>query len=1248
MAKRDQGVEENRKRPYRPQGTTRNNRFPYALRPDYFLIDDRTIADFLVFTERYAAYVRILGYAETEEREGAAMKEGESWSAFFNQDVSVFLARLGWGKPVKTATYHWRPGSSRPQHHIEHKLRDYVRAVQMLAVRVPQEVHMRQQNLMLQNLLALLEELDHAIVRIHGYLERLGIEGLLLPPGLLARQADVVPDAEVVDFAHLESYLDDFLAQANKVVSLARQCFDLSLQEDPFHDPAMGLYMAFLQLYQYVQQDLNAITKKHLDYYYRDVLGQRRKPAEPDAVHVCLRLSEHVESYVLERGALFKAGVDEEGHDVLYQASDYTRLSRTKVMSLGSIYLSYKAEIGIEPHYSFVSSIWESDILASPLGGFSFVNQPRPFSAFGEEQYDAKLKTMRPSQIGFAVASPILLLKEGHRVITVTLQFNIKSMATLLAFFERHSKRLGFGADDVFHSIFGQAFRISLSTEKGWYNLEEYVVQPPTWGSGQVQFVLTLPMGAPPVTPMLGDNWTPEETQGYQTNWPVLKMCISDEKAMYTYSYLQHLVITQCRIDVDVDRVKNLELYNDLGKVDSSTPFYPFGPAPVPGSAIMIGYEELYRKSITNLTFRIQWHNLPRTPGGFSEYYAGYHANIDNESFQVEITGLSDFEFHPRQKDKIQRAPLFFTESKDEQSSERRPAAVTDLPIRDIDALRINNNVIAGALPPYDNAAKTGYIRLELVAPEMGFGHQDYPGLVATVALRKMRDPAHALPNPPYVPQMKSLSLDYRATSIIQFDYGASVKANPLAQEKVYQLQPYGVRTIFQHATPITDQLFPQYQHQGYLLIGLDTVLPGEPLSLYFGLEETMLTEHDVPLPQVDWYYVSDDNWIPFDRRDILADTTHHFVRSGIVKLVVPQTITKENNILPRGQYWLIAALQGDARFTGKIRAVYANGALLTWTPNKPGAVWTQHILPDRVQSMAPMRPEIATILQPFPSFGGRPEEEDRNFYNRVSERLAHKNRGVTARDIESLVLERFPGVHQVKCISALEFEEWVPAGSVVVVVVPPTKPSENFVPPRFDLGELRDMKQYIEGHISPFVQVQVVNPSYEQVKVTAKITLDPDFKEGVYEDQLHRELRDFICPWYMEASRDIYFGGWLDLDDVVDFLLGRPYVQSCSQVSIVAVHYQEQQYALSDSVTTLDVDKRIYASRPWAVLVPMKNHHIIFSDSESFLPPEKAAIENMRLGNEFVVQPHPAKDEAPQTTSAELQEGYVTFYIPG
>jgi hypothetical protein len=47
------------------------------------------------------------------------------------------------------------------------------------------------------------------------------------------------------------------------------------------HEPHLALYLAFLLLLRHGQDAMNSITARHLDFYYRNVLGMEKRGALP-------------------------------------------------------------------------------------------------------------------------------------------------------------------------------------------------------------------------------------------------------------------------------------------------------------------------------------------------------------------------------------------------------------------------------------------------------------------------------------------------------------------------------------------------------------------------------------------------------------------------------------------------------------------------------------------------------------------------------------------------------------------------------------------------------------------------------------------------------------------------------------------------------------------------------------------------------------------------------------------------------
>lgn len=1231
--------EDNKGIVYNPSGSSRNRRFLPMLDPGYFKIDDRSLADFLVFTEKYADLV----YAHRTSEDAEDTSTYGSWKNFFDSDISVFLARIASINLDTLLPFYLREekgtGFEVQKKLMQAKLAAIANFVSFITESYHHLINRHGDDPTVKQLVNSIEEIRRSglladMVRLMPVIDReihtqsfqhKHFEFIWGTPAIIpTNTSDKTPEGKKLE--NLARAMNQFLAAAAQIVYYARSLFQDSITNNQYHTPGTALFIAFLKLYQYVQQDLNAITGKHLDFFYRELLQQKMKPSEPDHAHVCFTLADHADSSLIEKGTLFKAGIDEEGYDRLYTATDFLKVNKTQITDLCSIYLEQHNEVGLENSYEYISNIYQSEILTSK-GGFDFSLAPLSFAAVEKTKETPENKIIKVSEVGFAIASPLLMMSEGKRECDLVLSFNLRSMSSLLSFLERFTVNENSTFDRIFHKLFSHAFKLSLTTADGWYEIIDYKLYSPDSISGSFRISFVLPMGAPSITGM-GEKWDKNEAALYNTGWPVLKLCLTNEKSMLMYSYLKDLVISECSIQVSVSGIKNLEVFNDLGQLDTSNPFYPFGSIPVLGSSLLIGNAELYNKNIDDFSVELGWYNLPRTKGGFKQYYQEYDPKIDNDSFRVGATALSDFEFHPTAKEKVQQFSLFSIE---EEMEGQLPtlSQVTVLKGFDINLLRINADYSKTALPPYSNKAKSGYIKLELLSPEMCFGQAIYPTLFSSKLIKGMKSANVELPNPPYVPQLKSITLNYQASTRISFESGSLVKSDPKADEKVFLLQPFGIQTIFKNSTSFSDNFLPRYQHNGYLMIGLDNVQPSEPLTIHFVLEPSLGNEFEAELPVIEWYYVYQDRWISFDKKDLVFDTTRSFTATGIVKLSMPKLIDNQNTALPSGKYWIVAAIKGDLKLVAKLKGIYTQALKLEWTPQKKGAFWTGPIPANTIDSFLNARAEIAAVFQPLPSFGGRDKEKPQEYYTRVSERLQHRNRCVTAWDYERMVLEKFPFVNQVKCISPVDNHEFVEQGKIILVVVPAPAGNNEFVFPRFNYSILQEIKEYIEGYISPFVSVQVINPVYEEVKVSASVRFRDMAKKGTGIEDLHRDLRDFICPWYNDRSQEILFGGSVNLDELEAFLRNRSYIGYVTNVSMLILHYYDKYYSISDSVVASLEDKTLYASKPWAVLIPMKQHPIKLLETDEYISPGQAAVENLRLGNEFVVV-DPKKEDKP------------------
>ena len=134
------------------------------------------------------------------------------------------------------------------------------------------------------------------------------------------------------------SIFDQFLKVYARIVNEAGQVLEESLTKWNCHEPHFALFLAFLRLFEHARTELNTLTGRHLDFYYRDILRLKEKEAEPGKAHLLLEIARQISEHEVEAGELFKAGKDDLGKDVFF-ANDRTLVAnRAEVAALKTVY----------------------------------------------------------------------------------------------------------------------------------------------------------------------------------------------------------------------------------------------------------------------------------------------------------------------------------------------------------------------------------------------------------------------------------------------------------------------------------------------------------------------------------------------------------------------------------------------------------------------------------------------------------------------------------------------------------------------------------------------------------------------------------------------------------------------------------------------------------------------------------------------------------------------------------------------
>jgi len=106
--------------------------------------------------------------------------------------------------------------------------------------------------------------------------------------------------------------------------------------------PHVVLFVAFLQLLDHARIDLNGFTKKHLDFYYLDVLGMQKKNPIPDVVNILIKPEEYYHDVIVEKGTGLSAGQDSLGNDLVYTTDRQIVVNNTTVSDIKNLYVDKK------------------------------------------------------------------------------------------------------------------------------------------------------------------------------------------------------------------------------------------------------------------------------------------------------------------------------------------------------------------------------------------------------------------------------------------------------------------------------------------------------------------------------------------------------------------------------------------------------------------------------------------------------------------------------------------------------------------------------------------------------------------------------------------------------------------------------------------------------------------------------------------------------------------------------------------
>ncbi len=976
------------------------------------------------------------------------------------------------------------------------------------------------------------------------------------------------------------------------------------------HDfpPHFALFLCFLKLFEYLQKDINQLTQKHLDFYYNKILKLQLQAPVADHVHILFSLARHIAETVVETRTLLDAGRDTSlptPRPLTYTTNEAVVVNNSKIAYQRSVYwdtnthqlfyaLDAKTADGIEKPLPQENHSW-----------CAFGPKPKATASCDNFGGAASTKFIEyPTlKVGFAVASNILLLAEGRRTIILEV-----ITAQLLS-----------GSSEY-------RFDIQLSGQKNWIDLKGQSFKVVATNKLQLECVLEASEKEKVVA------FDASKLDGnYQTTSPVMRCWLVDTSQ---YALLKTIQIESVFIKTKVEGLKKtLILENELGKVSPEKSLMLFGVQPSVGAVLYVGCDEARHKTLESVRVKSEaWAGKPN----LDEHYKNYCTYKKDNSGSVVIVGdyrrkEADFKINTeivngnlKGKSSLQKS--LFSGLGAGLQIQSNTGFIDRVGLNGVFNYRIGGFVSTGNFvqkkditkiiwgnlnSPLQNLSDS-LLKIELANQD--FGHFVYPKIVSDLAAFNANLAANSsdlkpIPPAPYTPVSAGIQLDYVAVTQSNQLTDSAFEAYAMRDVQFFHLGAFGYSEehtflkkeldFLTHQEQTSAWLMPQYSPHGTFYLGLSGIQPLEAVSILFQVEEGSANP-ERPTADVKWSVLVSNQWRLLNEDNILKDTTQQLLTSGIVQFYLPAETTLNHTLLEEQVVWIKAELflnntSAPHDSVSNLIAIHPQAVLATFNDqqNAPSH-YAEPLAAHTISRVREGLSAIKKIEQPYASFGGKPQETNQAFYQRVSERLRHKQRAVAIWDYEHLVLQEFPRIFKVKCLNHTRLDKQRPKtdplrlnqlapGNVVLVVVPDLHNinATNHLEPKVDLNTLKNIDDYLQKHTGLWVDIQTTNPDYEAVRLKFKVRFKRGFPFATYQKKLNEALVAYLSPWVKDTSVDIPFGGVLERSVVINFIERLGYVDVLRDFVMLRQNDSYEGY------------EQISATNPMAVLVSCPQHCI-------------------------------------------------------
>ncbi|MDX8400108.1 MAG: hypothetical protein R8K20_07645, partial [Gallionellaceae bacterium] len=400
--------------------------------------------------------------------------------------------------------------------------------------------------------------------------------------------------------------------------------------------------------------------------------------------------------------------------------------------------------------------------------------------------------------------------------------------------------------------------------------------------------------------------------------------------------------------------------------------------------------------------------------------------------------------------------------------------------------------------------------------------------------------PKPVIIHPPYTPELRALTIDYTATDDKPSEVHQSDSSDTLS------LLP--VTTLIKKDEGTGDQPIK-------LLLKISEAIPGQTISLLFELESLSA----LPLnpivafsnPQqgiqatLRWEYKnSAKQWEPLSFSE---DSCNALQNSGTLVFAVPTDKYEQENTL-----WICASISSALNLP-KVLNIACQGVQVNYCPIENGQAPSAPLPANTITASLEAVPVIKTIKQSCPSFGGRASETEDGMKLRASQHLRHRNRALSRTDYERLVLEQFPEIAWVKCMTPT-IDNGVKPGELLLLVMPRAIRKQEGMPSKLLFADqvlLNNIERYLRGLCSAHIGISVRNPHYSPITYDITVEFEPGLDKSHCQQQLDLDLISILTPWLDEQETAPPLGIVPTCMEVADKVVQKNYIATIKTLVI-------------------------------------------------------------------------------------------------